>query len=52
MWRDRVEAGQELAARLEPFAGSAAVVLGIPRGGMVVAAEVARALKLDRKSVV
>ncbi len=44
MWTDRVEAGRELAARLADFGKEKTVVLGIPRGGMVVAAEVARAL--------
>ncbi len=45
MWADRVEAGRELAVRLAPFTSPDMVVLGVPRGGMVVAAEVARALK-------
>lgn len=44
MWTNRVEAGRDLAKRLAPYAGDQTVVLGIPRGGMVVAAEVARAL--------
>ncbi|MFH8249790.1 phosphoribosyltransferase [Microbacterium sp. B2969] len=43
---DRVAAGRELAAALEHHRGADAVVLGIPRGGVVVAAEVARALAL------
>jgi putative phosphoribosyl transferase len=46
MWRDRVEAGKELAARLGRYTGQNAVVLGVPRGGIVVAAEVAKALDL------
>jgi predicted phosphoribosyltransferase len=41
---DRREAGLALAAALEEYRGKNAVVLGIPRGGVVVAAELARAL--------
>ncbi|MHB8771962.1 MAG: phosphoribosyltransferase [Syntrophales bacterium] len=46
-FRDRVHAGQYLAERLLPYAQApATVVLGLPRGGVVVAAEVARILGL------
>jgi predicted phosphoribosyltransferase len=42
---DRAAAGRALARRLAHYAGRAdVVVLGLPRGGVVVAAEVARAL--------
>lgn len=45
MFQDRVEAGKQLAARLEDWRDAPnVIVLGIPRGGVVVAAEVARAL--------
>lgn len=43
-WRDRVEAGQELAKALITYKNKPVVVYGLPRGGVVVAAEVARAL--------
>jgi putative phosphoribosyl transferase len=43
-FRDRAEAGRLLAVRLEYLRGGDVVVLGLPRGGVVVAAEVARAL--------
>jgi putative phosphoribosyl transferase len=46
-FRDRRDAGRELARRLDRYAGRAdAIVLGLARGGMPVAHEVARALDL------
>jgi putative phosphoribosyl transferase len=41
---DRADAGRRLAQQLQHLRGEDAVVLGLPRGGVVVAYEVARAL--------
>ncbi len=41
-FRDRVQAGTLLAARLDRYRGQDVLVLGIPRGGVPVAAEIAR----------
>lgn len=43
-FRDRIDAGQQLAARLLAWHDANVVVLGLPRGGVPVAAEVARVL--------
>jgi len=51
LWRDRCHAGQALADRLRAWRHSAdALVIGLPRGGVVVAAEIARALGLPLAS--
>jgi putative phosphoribosyl transferase len=52
MFRDRVDAGRRLATLLAGYRGEDAVVLGIPRGGVVTAAEVARELALPLDVVV
>jgi putative phosphoribosyl transferase len=51
-FRDRADAGRQLAARLEHLRGCDAVVLGLPRGGVPVAAEVARVLAVPLDVVV
>lgn len=47
LFRDRIEAGARLCEHLAAYRGGDALVLGIPRGGVVVAAEVARRLGLE-----
>ena len=44
-FRDRSDAGRRLASRLQFLRGEDVVVLGLPRGGVPVAAEVARTLR-------
>jgi putative phosphoribosyl transferase len=44
VYRNRAEAGRQLAALCRRYEGTHPVVLGLPRGGVVVADEVARAL--------
>jgi putative phosphoribosyl transferase len=46
VFTDRADAGRQLAARLGALEGRAGIVLALPRGGVPVAAEVARALRL------
>ena len=45
MFVDRVDAGRQLGQRLQHLRGEDVVVLGLPRGGVPVAAEVALALE-------
>lgn len=44
MFADRVQAGKDLAHALSAYHGQDVVVVAIPRGGVIVAAEVAREL--------
>jgi putative phosphoribosyl transferase len=43
-FRDRIEAGGLLASELKRYSGNDTVILGIPRGGVIIASEVARSL--------
>ena len=52
VFRDRVEAGKKLAEALRGYGGKDVVVLGIPRGGVVVANEVAKSLQAPLDIVV
>lgn len=52
LFRDRMEAGKRLGEALKNYQGRDPVVLGIPRGGVVVAKEVARALRAQLDVVV
>ena len=46
MFKDRSDAGRQLAEKLAPYRGKHAVVLALPRGGVVIGYEIARALSL------
>lgn len=51
-FRDRLEAGRLLAERLDAHKRTNALILGIPRGGVPVAAEIARRLDAELDVVV
>ena len=47
MFNDRADAGRQLAGALEKFRSLQPLVLALPRGGVVVGAEIARSLGCD-----
>lgn len=50
---NRQEAGEKLASALEEYAGrDDVIIVGLPRGGVIVAAEIARALALSLDIIV
>ncbi|WP_272022985.1 phosphoribosyltransferase [Olleya namhaensis] len=51
IFKDRVEAGNQLAYRLEEFKGKNAVILAIPRGGVPLGYVIANKLKLPLEVV-
>ncbi|MDI6637570.1 MAG: phosphoribosyltransferase [Bacillota bacterium] len=52
IFKDRTHAGQLLAKQLERYRGTDALVLALPRGGVPVGAEIARALSADLDTVI
>src|SRR3989344_475362 len=52
MFRDREDAGTQLAQKLKAYHGTEAVVLALPRGGVVIGERVAKGLELPLDIVV
>ncbi len=52
IFRDRIDAGAQLAQQLEMYRAKEPLILGIPRGGVPVAAEIARRLDAELDIVV
>ena len=52
LFRDRFDAGQRLAKRLESYRHASPVVFAIPRGGVPIGAEIARLLDAELDVVV
>lgn len=49
---DRKEAGKLLAKKLKKYKDSKTIVLGIPRGGVVIASEISKALRIPLNIIV
>src|SRR5207247_446477 len=52
LFRDRAAAGRELARLLDTYRGPQTLVLGLPRGGVVVAAVVANDLGCEQNVII
>ncbi|HUX85666.1 MAG TPA: phosphoribosyltransferase [Chloroflexota bacterium] len=52
LFKDRQAAGRDLAVALERYRGPATLVLGLPRGGVITANEVAKALGAELSVIV
>lgn len=52
IFKDRIEAGQKLANILQEFKNTDAIVLAIPRGGIIVAKEISTTLNLPLDLIV
>lgn len=52
IFENRKDAGQQLAKKLSAYRNTDTIVLGMPRGGVIVAAEVARVLNLPMDVVI
>lgn len=52
VYKDRIDAGKHLAKSLQEFHGTNTLVLGIPRGGVPVAATIAHRLELEWNVIV
>lgn len=52
IFRDRQDAGKQLAEKLMKFRGDNPIILAIPRGGVVVAREIAIALKAELNLII
>lgn len=52
IFRDRIDAGRKLAEKLIRYSSSRVVVLAIPRGGVVIGFEIAKALNASLSIII
>lgn len=52
VFRDRIDAGSQLADKLEPLISIDALILAIPRGGVVIGAEIANRYGLEMDLII